>query len=103
IKEDYEETVGKQEESFKATLQNQILNEINKFKKMPVKMIKEIRISPGSIIVKMTLVDTEEMSAEKIIPVIRQIIGSGKLNLHGLDNKALDVPVQNVQVVETYS
>jgi len=48
------------------------------------------------------LVDTDMMTAKEVIPVIAQALHDGNLNLHGLDNRKLNVPPQTVTIIEPY-
>jgi hypothetical protein len=63
---------------------------------------KTSSIVAGSIIVTVRLVDTDVMTAKEVIPVIARALQDGDLNLHGLDNRKLNVPPQAVTIIEPY-
>nr|CAD7258242.1 unnamed protein product [Timema shepardi] len=96
IKEDYNVTVGDNRDRFEEKLRAQILDQVD----MPRSMMLEVEVLPGSIVVKLRLVDTDEKTVKEVLPHIAMLLQKGDLEVKGLDQKKLNVPPQPLSVVE---
>nr|CAD7433749.1 unnamed protein product [Timema monikensis] len=96
IKEDYNVTVGDNRDRFEEKLRAQILDQVD----MPLSMMLEVEVLPGSIVVKLRLVDTDEKTVKEVLPQIAMLLQKGDLEVKGLDQKKLNVPPQPLSVVE---
>ncbi|CAG2058910.1 unnamed protein product, partial [Timema podura] len=96
IKEDYNVTVGDNRDTFEEKLRAQILDQVD----MPRSMMLEVEVFPGSIVVKLRLVDTDEKTVKEVLPQIAMLLQKGDLEVKGLDQKKLNVPPQPLSVVE---
>ncbi|KAL0275403.1 UNVERIFIED_CONTAM: hypothetical protein PYX00_003257 [Menopon gallinae] len=94
INEDFDEVVGKNTTGFKESVRRQLAEQL----KVSTAVIANLLIRPGSIIVTVMFVDSQDFIAEAAVKELIARLHDGNLKLIGPNAKVLNIPPQDLKV-----